>query len=90
MTHYMIRRILFMAPTLLAISVISFVIIVLPPGDFLSSYIADLQAQGAMSEQATKQAEALRERYGLDRPLFVQYTMWLGKLVRGDFGYAFT
>ena len=90
MTQYMIRRILFMAPTLLAISVISFVIIVLPPGDFLTSYIADLQEQGAMSEQATKQAEALRERYGLDRPLFVQYTMWLGKLVRGDFGYSFT
>lgn len=90
MINYMIRRIVFMVPTLLAISVVSFVIIILPPGDFLSHYIADLQEEGLVTEEAMMRVEALRERYGLDKPLFVQYIMWLRKLVRGDFGYSYT
>ena len=76
-----------MVPTLLAISLITFVIIQLPPGDYLSSYMAELQAQGE-SIQGEK-IEYLRRVYGLDRPWWQQYLVWLGGLLRGDFGYSF-
>jgi peptide/nickel transport system permease protein len=76
-----------MVPTLFAISFITFVIIQLPPGDYLESYVAELQAQGE-SIQGEKLAY-LRELYGLDKPWWQQYLLWLGGLFRGDFGYSF-
>jgi peptide/nickel transport system permease protein len=76
-----------MVPTMLAISLITFVIIQLPPGDYLESYIAELQAQGE-SIQGEK-LEYLRQVYGLDKPWWQQYLVWLGGLFRGDFGYSF-
>ena len=87
MLRYVVHRLLIMVPTLLAISLISFVIIQLPPGDYLESYIAELQAQGE-SIQGEK-LEYLRRVYGLDKPWWQQYLVWLGGLFRGDFGYSF-
>ena len=87
MIRYLSRRAVTMAFTLLAISVIVFVIIQLPPGDYLTSYIAEIRAQG---EQVTGDKIAfLREQYGLDKPLWEQYLVWISGLVRGDLGYSF-
>ena len=87
MLRYVVHRLLIMVPTLLAISLITFVIIQLPPGDYLSSYIAELEAQGE-SIQGEK-IEYLRRTYGMDRPWWQQYLVWLGGLLEGDFGYSF-
>ena len=68
MINYIIRRILIAIPTLLLISVISFIIIQLPPGDYLDQKIAELeQRYGSSSSMA--QADQLRKRYGLDQPV---------------------
>ena len=89
MTTFIIRRLLLMIPTLIVISVISFVIIQLPPGDYLTTYIANLQETGEDADQAT--IEALRARYGLDRPFHVQYGKWMWGILRyGDFGQSFS
>ncbi|MFT5549451.1 MAG: peptide/nickel transport system permease protein [Candidatus Azotimanducaceae bacterium] len=87
MGSYIIRRILTMIPTLLVISMLVFVIIQLPPGDYLESYIAELQSQGeAVDEQ---KIAFLREEYGLDRPMYEQYFFWVTGMLQGDFGYSF-
>lgn len=87
MFGYIVQRLLIMIPTLLAISIIVFVIIQLPPGDYLSSYVAELQSQGEAVDP--QKIQFLREQYGLDKPLFVQYFVWLTGLLQGDFGYSF-
>ncbi|MBA2665967.1 MAG: ABC transporter permease [Trueperaceae bacterium] len=88
MLQYLLRRVLFILPTLFAISVVSFVIIQLPPGDFLSTLAARLEAQGGELDRA--QLIYLRERYGLDQPMAVQYWRWItGIVTRGDFGLSF-
>lgn len=81
-----------MIPTMFIISVVSFVIIQAPPGDMLSYRLAHLEEQGALgSVSAVEQLEALREQYGLNDPLHVQYFRWIGGIVlRGDFGDSFT
>jgi peptide/nickel transport system permease protein len=76
-----------MAWTLVAISILVFVIIQLPPGDYLTSYIAELQAQG--ESVSGDRIAFLREEYGLDRPLWQQYLVWAGGLLQGDLGYSF-
>jgi peptide/nickel transport system permease protein len=87
MLQYIVRRILFMIPTLFAISIISFVIIQLPPGDFLTSYMAQLRQEGDIVDQT--QLDSLRERYGLGQPVYVQYAKWMwGILTRGDWGQS--
>ena len=75
MGEYIIRRILLMIPTLFVISVISFVIIQLPPGDFLTSYIATLESSGQIVDQAA--IDGLRDQYGLGEPVYVQYCKWI-------------
>lgn len=88
MGTYILRRILGMIPTVLIISIISFLIIQLPPGDFLTSYIANLQQTGETADE-TVVAE-LRARYGLDKPVMVQYGIWMKNIVlKGDFGQSF-
>ncbi len=88
MINYIIRRILIAIPTLLLISVISFIIIQLPPGDYLDQKIAELeQRYGSSSSMA--QADQLRKRYGLDQPVHKQYLKWGSGFVRGDFGESF-
>jgi len=84
---YVIRRILIMIPTLIAISAITFVIIQLPPGDYLSTLIAELQSQGENVD--TAKIDALRAQYGLDRPMIEQYLVWAWGLLNGDFGFSF-
>lgn len=87
MLQYIARRLLIMIPTLLVISFISFIIIQLPPGDYLTSYMAKLAGQGDEIDQAT--IESLRVRYGFDEPVLIQYVKWLGGILQGDFGYSF-
>lgn len=88
MIAYIIRRILYVIPTLFVISIVAFVIIQLPPGDYLSSYVAQLRQEGGEVSQA--RLEILERRYGLDQPAHVQYGKWMsGILLRGDFGYSF-
>jgi peptide/nickel transport system permease protein len=81
--------VLVLIPTLFAISVVTFVVIQLPPGDFLSTRIAQLQSQGEGTLSAQELAR-LTERYGLDQPVYVQYWNWISNIVlRGDFGDSF-
>lgn len=88
MARYILRRVLFMIPTLIVVSLIAFVIIQLPPGDFLTSRIAQLEAQGEVIDRQV--VDDLRARYGLDKPIYVQYWRWISAIVlRGDFGYSF-
>lgn len=88
MIEYIIRRVLIMFPTLFVISVIVFTVIQLPPGDFLTTYAINLEQSG--EPVAMEVLDALRERYGLDKPMVVQYFKWIGGiLLRGDFGQSF-
>jgi peptide/nickel transport system permease protein len=87
MLAYTVHRIVIMMPTLLAISFVVFVIIQLPPGDYLESYIAELQSQGEAVDP--QKIEFLRRQYGLDRPFHEQYLMWVWGLLHGDMGYSF-
>lgn len=87
MLRYIVNRVLLMIPTLIAISLIIFAIIQLPPGNYLESYIAELQSQG---ESVDPQKIAfLREHYGLDKPVWQQYLLWVRGMLVGDFGYSF-
>src|SRR5882724_6911457 len=88
MTSYLLRRVAYMVPTLLFISFVSFIIIQLPPGDFLDSYVAGLAAEGVSID--AEALRALQERYGLGDGFLVQYWTWMsGILTHGDFGQSF-
>ena len=84
MFHLILKRMLWMIPTLFAISFISFALIQLPPGDYLTSYVTALAETG--EPVAEEQVEALRRRYDLDRPFMVQYLKWLNNML--PFGFA--
>lgn len=96
MLTYTIRRLLIMIPTLLVISLVTFSIIKLPPGDFLSNRIAELRSQG--DKAALERVDFLRKQYGLDKPFIEQYAVWIGiwpsergfsGLLQGDWGWSF-
>ena len=87
MLAYSLKRILLMIPTLVVISVLVFVIIQLPPGDYLETYIAELQSQGESVDQ--EKIAFLRAEYGLDRPMYEQYWVWATGMLVGDYGYSF-
>lgn len=87
MLSYVVRRVFVMIPTLVAISFITFVIIQLPPGDFLTTYIAELQSQGEAVDQ--NKIAMLREMYGLDLPFHEKYLRWVWGLLQGDMGWSF-
>ena len=91
MLAYLIRRIMYAIPMLVLVSFFSFVVINLPPGDYLTTMQMTLQSQAGMSrEDAIAMAERMRSRYGLDKPFIVQYYDWVsGIVLRGDFGYSF-
>jgi peptide/nickel transport system permease protein len=76
-----------MIPILVAISIITFIIIQLPPGDFLTSYVAELSTSGESVDQA--ELEMLKERFGLDEPIYMQYFHWAWNFLHGDFGHSF-
>src|SRR5688500_3370298 len=88
MLRYIVYRVLLMIPTIFVISVVSFIIIQLPPGDFLTSYVAGITSRGESIDEAT--IEALRNAYGLGQPVYVQYFKWITGIFRGDFGQSFT
>lgn len=88
MIRYIIKRIFLMIPTLLGLSVLAFTIIQLPPGDYLTSLIASMSESGQNVDPG--QIARLREVYGFDDPVYVQYWKWISGIVfRGDFGYSF-
>lgn len=86
MLQYVIKRLLLLPLLLFIFSVFAFLIIQAPPGDFVTSYVAELAASGSSMDQI--QIDALRELYGLDRPVYVQYLKWMGQILRGDLGIS--
>ena len=86
MTQHIVKRLLLLPVLLFIFSIFAFVIIQAPPGDFVTSYIAELAASGSSMDQA--QIDALRERYGLDQPVTAQYFKWIGRIVKGDLGVS--
>ena len=89
MTAYIARRVLFLFPMLFVISAVVFWIIQLPPGDFMSTYIANLESSGI--EVSDELATTLRRQYGLDRPITFQYFYWIRNIVtEGDWGRSFS
>lgn len=87
MIHYILYRFAAMIPTLLLTSVVIFIIIQLPPGDYVETYIGELLASGESVDLA--RVEYLRQEYGLDKPMWQRYLLWIGNFVTGDFGYSF-
>ncbi len=88
MLFYIMRRFSYMIIILLVLSVISFVIIQLPPGDYLTTYVAKLRVRGLTVTEA--QIASLRKQYDLDLPMHIQYFRWMWKMLHGDFGKSFT
>ena len=86
MWQYIFRRTLMMIPTLFVISIISFVIIQLPPGDYLTTMIMNLKAQNV--EVAQDQIDRMRATYGFDQPVVVQYFKWISRFIQGDMGFS--
>jgi peptide/nickel transport system permease protein len=86
MAAFILRRFLLALATMWAITALAFIIIQLPPGDFVDAYIARQSSTGVIVTAA--EAENLRKLYGLDQPYVVQYLKWLGQVVRGDFGLS--
>ncbi len=87
MIAFTVHRLIIMVPTLIGISLITFIIIQLPPGDFLSTMIAECEAQGESG--CMEQIGIYRQEFGLDRPMWQQYVIWVADLVQGDMGISF-
>lgn len=86
MIAFIIRRLLGMIPTLFLVSVLTFIIIELPPGDFMTSLQANVGTSGSSMDRET--VENMRRQYGLDQPLYMRYITWVAGFPRGDFGYS--
>jgi peptide/nickel transport system permease protein len=86
MLSYIIRRLFAGILTIWAASVLAFLVIQLPPGDYVTAYIANLQSMGTTVR--AEEAAALRQQYGLDQPIYVQYAKWMGLMLRGNFGVS--
>lgn len=88
MVSYIVQRLIYMVITLAMVSVVTFAVIELPPGDFLDAYVANLRASGDSLDES--EIESLRQRFGLGMPLYQRYYKWISDiLLRGDFGYSF-
>lgn len=86
MIQHILKRLLLLPVLLFIFSIFAFVIIQAPPGDFVTSYIAELASSGSSMDQV--QIDALREQYGLDQPIYAQYGKWMGRILRGDLGVS--
>jgi len=86
MLFYVMRRVIYMFIVLFIMSVISFVIIQLPPGDFVTSYVAQLVTSGRGPSDRQAYEAQLRKQYGLDQPIYVQYIKWMWRMFHGDLG----
>ena len=87
MLDYVAGRLLAMAGTMVVLSFVCFFIIQLPPGDFLTAYIAELASRG--DSVSAEQVAALRAQYGLDQPFYIQYLKWVGNALTGNLGHSF-
>jgi peptide/nickel transport system permease protein len=87
MLGYIIKRTLYMIPTLILISIVVFILIELPPGDYFESYVAELLASGETVDPA--KIAFLRSEYGFDLPAYERYFKWAFGMLKGDFGYSF-
>ena len=87
MLTFFLRRVIYAIIAMWAVSIISFVIINLPAGDFVTTYIAVQLATGNLVLEA--EAESLRELYGLNDPIYVQYTKWITNILQGNLGFSF-
>src|SRR5947207_3899624 len=86
MVRFMVRRLILAVFTTIAISILSFLIIHLPPGDYVTTYIAQIASSGGTV--SAEEAANLRILYGLDQPVYIQYLRWVGLIARGNFGMA--
>ncbi len=86
MLAYITRRVLILIPTLIVISMVTFIIIQLPPGDFFTTLQAEMAETGG--GQGRETIRHLQELYGLDQPLWRQYLTWVAGFPRLDFGYS--
>lgn len=89
MLNFIGRRLLLGVFTVWAVSVLSFIIIKLPPGDIVTAHLAQLNDAGAGGASAANEANLLRAQYGLDKPVYVQYLTWVGQLLQGNLGMSF-
>jgi peptide/nickel transport system permease protein len=87
MLRYILQRFLLVIPTLIGVTLVTFIVIELPPGDYLSAHVMNLAAGGDTVD--TEQLDALRRQYGLDLPVYQRYFHWMGKVLRGDLGRSF-
>lgn len=87
MLGYMLRRFILMLGTLIMVSMVSFAVIELPPGDYLEEYVNRLEQSGATVDMVTLQN--LRIRYGLDKPMHIRYLRWVWGVLHGNFGMSF-
>jgi peptide/nickel transport system permease protein len=86
--RYIARRLLLFIPTLLGASILIFVLLRLVPGDIAEILVYQSGTESSAIQQ--KQVQEIRQEFGLDRPVAVQYALWLGNALRGDFGYSYT
>jgi peptide/nickel transport system permease protein len=86
MLAYLIRRVALAIVTIVFISILSFIIIHLPPGDYVDAYIAQISASGQLL--TPEDVANLRAQYGLDQPIYIQYFRWIGLMMQGNFGLA--
>src|ERR671935_1960064 len=86
MLGYILRRLMVAIGTVWAISALAFAIIQLPPGDYVTSYIAQMASMGSVVSE--EEAQSLRIQYGLGQPIYVQYLKWMKQVVRGNFGMS--
>ena len=88
MKAFIIRRIILIIPLLFIISIISFIVILLPPGSYVETYVENLEQTGFLMDES--QIKAIYKQYGLDRPAVVQYILWMSNfLLKGEMGRSF-
>src|SRR5215468_1347235 len=88
MSNYIARRLLWFVPTVFFIALTGFIIMHLPPGDYVTRYIRGEAARGNTS--VAGQEEQLREQFGLNKPVTLQFIDWVVNMARGDFGNSFS
>jgi peptide/nickel transport system permease protein len=88
MLPFILRRLVLIVPMLILLSIISFTVIQLPPGDYLTTYIRQLEAMGRTFNEA--EIQNLKVEYGLDQPMYIQYIYWMRSVFKGTFGRSFT
>lgn len=88
MREYIVRRFILMFVMMMIISIFSFIVIKLPPGDYVAAYIANMETQMGQAVDPDV-ADSIRKQYGLDKPVHLQYFYWVKNMLKGDFGKSF-